>query len=57
MLMLFGKRMNPVARVLLGAAFLVIGIVVHLELLAILSAAYLVFAAVAVARNVRRNAR
>jgi hypothetical protein len=57
MLMLFGKSVNPVVRVVLGAAALVIGIVAHLELLIILSAAYIVFAAVMVARKIRRNGR
>jgi carbon starvation protein CstA len=57
MLMLFGKSMNPMVRVALGVVALVIGIVAHLSLLILLSAVYLVVAAVMVVRNFRRNDR
>jgi hypothetical protein len=57
MFLLFGKSLNPKLRLLLGAAILVLGIVVHLEALAVLGGAFLVIAAFLLVRDIRRNSR
>jgi hypothetical protein len=57
MFLLFGKSMNPKIRLLVGAAALVIGIVVHSVLVDALGAAYLAIALFMLVRDIRQNTK
>jgi hypothetical protein len=53
MFLMFGKSMNPVFRLIVGVAILVVGIVAHLVLAEVIGGAYLAFAAFMLVRSGR----
>ncbi len=54
---LFGLSINPKLRLIIGAVILVLGIVLHLTILAIGGAAYIALAAYLLIRNLKQNDR
>jgi|HubBroStandDraft_2_1064218.scaffolds.fasta_scaffold544169_2 hypothetical protein len=54
---LFGFSMNPMTRLLVGAAVLAIGIALHLALLEAGGAAFLALGVFMLVRDVRKNTR
>jgi threonine/homoserine/homoserine lactone efflux protein len=57
MFLLFGKSMNPIVRLVIGAVALAVGIVFHMAILELGGGAYLAFAAFMLVRNLKRNAQ
>ena len=56
-MLLFGLSVNPKLRLIIGAVLLVLGIVLHLIILAIGAAAYIAFAAYMLVRNRKQTDR
>jgi threonine/homoserine/homoserine lactone efflux protein len=54
---LFGVSIDPKIRLIIGALILVLGIVLHMLILAIGGAAYLAWAAFTLVRTLRQNDR
>jgi threonine/homoserine/homoserine lactone efflux protein len=57
MFLLFGKSMNPIVRLVIGAVALAVGIVFHMTILDLCGGAYLAFAAYMLVRNLKQNAQ
>jgi uncharacterized membrane protein HdeD (DUF308 family) len=55
--LLFGKSMNPVVRLLIGVAAIIVGIVVHLVLIAAAGGVFVVIGAYMIARRIRQHTR
>jgi hypothetical protein len=54
---LFGVSIDPKIRLIIGAVVLVLGIVLHLAVVALGGAAYLGFAAYRLVRNLKQHAQ
>ena len=56
-MLLFGLSVNPKLRLIIGAVLLVLGIVLHLAVVALGGAAYLGFSAYRLVRNLKQHAQ
>jgi uncharacterized membrane protein HdeD (DUF308 family) len=57
MFLLFGKSMNPVVRLLIGVAAIIVGIVVHLILVTAAGGVFVVIGAYMLVRRGRQHTR